>query len=381
MPIAIRSPEARVEVAWFSALCSDDYEFLGVPDGALRSSFAHCRDICLAADRLGYQNILLPSSYQVGQDPLTFAAGMAPQLEQLSLLVAIRCGEIHPPMLARALASLDHMLRGRLTINIISSDLPGLKEDSAMRYQRSREVVEILKQGWSQERIRYQGHFYDLDLPSEPVVPYQQKGGPLLYFGGYSEDARELCAEHCDVYLMWPDTEEGLQTTMQDLSERAARHGRKIDFGLRIHMIVRESEEEARAAAERLVSRLDDAKGLEIKARAQDAASLGVAKQDALRAASEDDYIEPMVWSGIGRARSGCASALVGSPEQILTKMRRYMDMGIRAFVLSGYPHLEECERFARWVLPHLPTVRLAEAQGRIPAEEPPTPLARGERR
>src|SRR5688572_4530817 len=158
--VAIRSPNTTgVEVAWFSALCADDYEFMGVPDGRLRSSWENCRDIVLAAERLGFNNILLPSGYVPGQDTLTFAGGMAALTERISLLVAIRCGEYHPPMLARAIASLDHMLRGRLTINIISSDMPGLTESSTARYQRSREVIQILKQAWTQDRIRFTGNF------------------------------------------------------------------------------------------------------------------------------------------------------------------------------------------------------------------------------
>lgn len=379
--IKIRTPDPRVEVSWFSALCSDDYEFLGVPDGDLRSSWAHCRDILLTADRLGYQNILLPSSYQVGQDPITFAAGVAPLAEQISLLVAVRMGEIHPPMLARSLSSLDHMLEGRLTVNIISSDLPGTKLDSPTRYRRSREVVQILKQAWTQERIQFDGEFYQLDLPTEPVKPYQQNGGPLLYFGGFSDAAQELCAEFCDVFLMWPDTEPGLEKTMIKMSQRAEKFGRELDFGLRIHMIVRETEEEARAAASRLVSKLDDDKGEEIKNRAQDAKSLGVTRQVGLRKDSDDEgYIEPHLWTGIGRARSGCASALVGSPEQIRKQLQRYIDMGIRAFIFSGYPHIQECELFAKHVLPHLDTCRMSVVQGRTPEATPATPLTHGPR-
>jgi alkanesulfonate monooxygenase len=368
-------------VSWFSALCSDDYELLGVPDGDLRSSFTHCSEIVRSADRLGFDNVLLPSSYQVGQDPLVFAGGLAPQLEQMSLLVALRCGEVHPPMLARAISSLDHMLEGRLTLNIISSDLPGTTVESQARYRRSGEVIEILKQAWSRQRIDFEGEFFRIELDTtDPVKPYQQNGGPLLYFGGYSEAARRLCAEHCDVYLMWPDTEDGLRGTMSDLARRAAEHGRRLDFGLRIHVIVRETEAAARAAAERLVSRLDDAVGAEIKHRAQDSRSAGVARQDELRAAA-GDWIEPGIWSGIGRARSGCGSAIVGDPAQVLAKLERYLDMGIRAFILSGYPHLDECQRFADLVLPHLPRCRLAEVQGRLPATTPATPLTHAPRR
>ncbi|HVU08967.1 MAG TPA: LLM class flavin-dependent oxidoreductase [Verrucomicrobiae bacterium] len=373
--VSIRTPEPAVEVGWFSALCNEDYEFLGVPDGQYRSSFEHCSDIVQTADRLGYQNILMPSSFNAGQEPLTFAGATAVLTEQIHFLVAVRMGEIHPPMLARHLSTLDHILKGRLTVNIISSDLVGVTESNEDRYARSDEVVQILKQAWTQDRIKFKGRFYDLDLPAEPVKPYQQNGGPLLYFGGISDPAKDLCAKHCDVFLMWPEPEENLYATMTDLSQRAAAYGRKIDFGLRIHVIVRETEQAARDAATRLMSKFDATKGAEIRARSQDNKSAGVLRQDELRAKSKDDYIEPHVWSGIGRGRSGCGSALVGTPEQILNKLQRYIAMGIRAFIFSGYPHKEEAELFARHVLPSLKTTKLSVAQGRVPATTPITPL------
>lgn len=368
--VPIRAAELdALEIAWFAPLCSDDYRYLGQPDPALASTFAHTSSIAKLADTLGFNNILCPSSYQQGQDTLTFAAGVAPMLRQLSLLVAVRCGEVHPPMLARALASLDHMLAGRLTINIISSDLPGTELDSPRRYQKSREVIELLKACWSQDRIDMQGEFYRFaGLSTEPARPLQTNGGPLLYFGGLSEDARVLAAQHCDVFLMWPETEERLLAIMQDMSARAAAFDRRLDFGLRVHVIVRETEAAARAHAESLVSKLDDAVGQKIKARAQDANSLGVARQSEMRSmADSEGYVEPHLWTGIGRARSGCGSALVGDPEQILAKLKRYQDMGIRAFVLSGYPHHDEAEYFARLVLPRLKTGKLADFYRRIP--------------
>jgi alkanesulfonate monooxygenase len=387
-PPPIRTREPRVEVAWFSALCGDDYEFLGVPDGTLRSSFNHCSSIVRRADELGYQNILMPSGWACGQETLPFSAATAVLTKQINHLVAVRMGEIHPPMLARHLATIDHILEGRLTVNIISSDLPGMREESSVRYARSREVIEILKQCWTgteppkggttnaRPALHHRGRFYQLDLSTTaPAAPYQQNGGPLLYFGGISPDAVQLCAEHCDVFLMWPETEERLSETMHLVAKKAAALERVIDYGLRIHVIVRETESEARDAARRLLSRLDPAKGLEIKARAQDHQSAGVRRQDELRAKSQDDYIEPFIWSGIGRARSGCASAIVGDPEQVLAKLQRYIAMGIRALILSGYPHLTECELFARYVLPRLDTCKLNEVQGRKPKTTPATPL------
>jgi len=273
-------------------------------------------------------------------------------------------------------------LAGRLTINIISSNMPGENLDSAGRYQRSREVIEILKQAWTQEQIDYSGDFFKIKLDTtDPVKPYQQNGGPLLYFGGYSPPGKDLCAEHCDVYLMWPDTEENLLGHMEDLSTRAAAYERTIDFGLRVHMIVRETETEAHAAADKLVSKLDDDFGTEIRNRAQDAKGLGVALQTQAReSADEYGFVEPLLWTGIGRARSGCGAALVGNPDQIKAKLQRYTEMGIRSFIFSGYPHVEECELFARYVLPDLKTISLPQEQGRIPASVPATPLGAGQR-
>ncbi len=382
-PPAIRTVTRQAEIAWFAALCADDYEFLGVPDDRLRSSYDHCGNLVRRADALGYQNILLPSGWIAGQDPMPFAAAMAAQTKQISQLVALRMGEVWPPMLARAIATVDHIAQGRLTLNIISSDLPGLKESNEDRYARSSEIIQILQKLWATDGpLEWHGRFYNFNLPTcEPAKPFQQNGGPLLYFGGISPLAQELCAKHCDVFLMWPETEDRLAATMSAMSARAAQHGRTIDFGLRIHLIVRETEAAARAAAKRLISKLDLAQGQAIKARSLDAKSAGVLRQDELRALADTDlFIEPHIWSGIGLARSGCGSAIVGDPDQVLAKLNRYLDMGIRAFIFSGYPHAEECELFAKHVLPRLPTCRLNEVQHRrVP--NPVTPLTTAPRK
>ncbi|MFM8890998.1 MAG: LLM class flavin-dependent oxidoreductase [Planctomycetia bacterium] len=374
--IPIRTSQRCCEVAWFAALCGDDYEFLGVPDGRLRSSYAHCGDIVRRADSAGFQNILLPSGWIAGQDALSFAALIGPQTAGINLLVALRMGEVWPPMLARAIATLDHALDGRLCLNIISSDLPGMKESNETRYARSSEIIRILQGLWSTDGpFTWEGEFYRFSLPTtEPAKCFQQNGGPLLYFGGISPAAQDLCARHCDVFLMWPEPEERIFETMRSVAERAAAYGRRIDFGFRGHVIVRESEASARAAADRLISRLDRAKGEEIKRRSLDATSAGVLRQDALREAAGSLWLEPHLWSGVGLARSGCGSAIVGDPDQVLAKLERYVDMGVRSFILSGYPHLDECDLFARHVLPRLPGCRLNELQHRRVAA-PVTPL------
>ena len=371
-----------VEVSWFSALCSDDFQYLGVPDGALRSSWAHCSDIVKKAEAQGFRNILCPSSYQVGQDTLSFVAGCAPITEKINLLAAVRCGEMQPIMLARTIATLDHMLEGRLTVNIISSDFPGEKADSAFRYQRSREVVEILKQAWTQDEINYQGQVYNFSgLTTDPAKPYQT-GGPLLYFGGYSPAALELCGQHCDVYLMWPEPKQQIAERMRAVNAVAERYERSLDYGLRVHVIVRDTEQEAREYAQHLVSKLEDDAGRAIRERALDSTSLGVAHQAKNRdLADMEGFVEPHLWTGVGRARSGCGAAIVGSTDQVLSELESYQKMGIRAFILSGYPHMEECEHFGTRVMPQLNTCSLPQAYGRQPNTNPLTPLGAGERR
>ncbi|MEI8609118.1 LLM class flavin-dependent oxidoreductase [Enterovibrio sp. Hal110] len=274
-------------------------------------------------------------------------------------------------------------MKGRLTLNVISSDFPGQKEDSAFRYRRSKEVVEILRQAWTQDEIRYQGEIYNLsDLSTDPVRPYQQNGGPLLYFGGYSPDALELCGSECDVYLMWPETQDMLANRMRAVNEVAQRHNRTLDYGLRVHMVVRDTEAEAKEYAESLVSKLDDEFGRSIKERALDATSLGVALQSKQREdADKFGYTESNLWTGVGRARSGCGAALVGSVDQVLTKIEEYQKMGIRAFIFSGYPHKDECEIVGQKILPHLKTCSMPEEYGRVPATTPATPLGVGERK
>lgn len=368
-----------VEISWFAPLCNGDDDFLGNRNPKYKSNWYNTKNIVEAADKLGYKNILCPSSYQVGQDTLTFIAGMAPLTKEINFLAAIRCGEIHPPMLARTIATLDHMLEGRLTLNIISSDLPGTELDSKERYLRSKEVIEILKQCWTKDRLDFNGKYYQFDLPTQPVRPYQQNGGPLLYFGGYSEAGMELCAEHCDVYLMWPETENKLAELMKNISERAKKYNRTVQFGLRVHVIVRETEEEAQSYADNLISKLDLSLGENIKNRSQDAKSLGVARQTELREKSDNKFfVEPNLWTGIGLARSGCGAAIVGNPDQVITKIEKYQKMGIRSFIFSGYPHHQECKIFAKLVLPKINTVSLAEAFGRVPKSTPESPLGNG---
>ncbi len=354
MTAAANAAASSCEVSWFSALCDDDYEFLGVPDPALASSWEHCRNIVLTADKCGYDNILLPSGYQLGVDTTVFAAAIAPLVKQIRLLMAVRIGEDWPPQLARRIATLDRILGGRLTVNIISSDLPGEVMDGIPRYARTVEAMKILKTLLNGEHLSHQGEHYQIEIDPPRMTTVSGKCPPL-YFGGLSPVARDAAAEAADVYLMWPDTMDKVREVVADMRARAAAKGRTLKFGYRAHVIVRETEAEARAYADRLLSKLDAATGDAIRNKSLDAKNFGVNRQAELRSAADGDgFVEEHLWTGIGRARSGCGAAIVGDPDQVLAKLRAYQAEGMEAFILSGYPHAAECDLFARHVLPHL---------------------------
>lgn len=343
-----------MEVSWFSALCDDDYRYLGVHDPELKSSWSHCRNITRAADENGYDNILLPSGYALGIDSVSFAGGIAALTQNIKLLVAVRCGELVVPQLARQLATLDQMLDGRLTINIISSDIPGETLPSVPRYQRTRETMHVLRALLNGESINYAGEFIQLEL-DPPAVKTKSGRCPLQYFGGLSEPARDVAAECADVFLMWPDTVPTVQALLDDMRARAAKHNRTLRFGYRVHVIVRETEGEAIDYANNLLTHLDAKEGAAIRARSLDSTSTGVSRQGELRESANDDgFAEEHLWTGIGRARSGCGAAIVGDPDQVLKKLKAYEAMGIEAVILSGYPHQAECDLFAKYVLPQL---------------------------
>ncbi len=350
-----KASDHPVEVAWFSALCDDDYEFLGVPDPALRSSWRHCADIVAEARIHGFDNILLPSGYELGIDAIAFAGGIAASLgATMRMLVAVRMGEMWPPQLARQIATLSQMCDGKLTINIISSDLPGATLASEPRYRRTLEAMMILRDLLNNRPVDTHGEFFDITL-RPPTASAAIERAPLFYFGGLSEAAREVAAQAADVYLMWPETEKAAAELITDMTARAAVHGRTLKFGFRSHVVVRDTEANARQAAALLLSKLDEEQGNRIRLQSLDSGSVGVSRQRDLRNASDDDgYVEPHLWTGIGRARSGCGAAIVGNPQQVHAKLLRYRDLGIDSFILSGYPHLDECRRFGSMVLPLL---------------------------
>ncbi len=345
---------SHLELAWFAALCDDDYEQLGVPSTELLSGYEHCAAIVHAADRAGFDSILMPSGYALGIDTVVFTAAIARSTQHIRPIVAVRMGEVWVPQLARQLATLDQLLAGRMVVNIISSDLPGEALPSAPRYRRTLEHMHALRTLLDGQPLVAAGEFVNVSV-APPRVGTVGGHAPPMYFGGLSEDAREVAAATADVYLMWPDTMDGIAALLADMRQRAARHGRTLRFGYRVHVVVRETEALAHAAAQHLIANIDPEVGDAIRDRSLDSGSVGVRAQAALRNAADlEGFVEPHLWTGIGRARSGCGAAIVGDPGQVAAKIRGYQALGIETFILSGYPHLAECERFAALVMPLL---------------------------
>jgi alkanesulfonate monooxygenase len=348
------------EIGWFGALCDDDYEFLGLPDEGLASSWEHCRAITIAAESYGYDTILLPSGYGLGLDSVAFAAAVATQTEHINLLLAVRMGELVVPQLARQLTTIDQIAGGRLMLNIISSNVPGEALPGPDRYGRTLEFMAALRTLMSGQPLDMSGRFVDLVI-DPPRVSMDSGRCPPFYFGGLSEEAKACAAAGADVYLMWPDTPAAVAAVVDDMKDRAEALGRTLRFGWRSHVIVRETEDEARAAARRLLSRLDPATGRSIRDRSLDSASTGVARQAELRdEADGEGYVGRHLWTGIGQARSGAGAAIVGDPDQVLAALVELREAGVDSFILSGYPHLHECDLFGRHVLARMDHAPLA---------------------
>jgi alkanesulfonate monooxygenase len=341
-----------LEVSWFAPACWGDTAKLGVFDPTRPASFAYNQRVIGLADRLGFRNVLIPSSYVPGMDPWMLAAALGPQTQATRLLPAVRVGEFDPPMFARAAKGLQEAMGGRLTINIISSDRAGESLSSEDRYRRTGEAMALLRSFWSDEHVAFEGEWWTYDLSTAPT---RTTAPPPMYFGGTSEPARAVAAEHADCYLMWIETVAATAELVADLRARAAAFGRTLRFGLRTHVIVRETEAAAREAAAELVRELDPDIGRRLKASSHDHQSEGVRRQDQLRAAAGDDgFVEEALWAGIGVARSGVGAAITGSVEQVVAKLRAYADLGIESFILSGDPLDEEAERVAELLLPRL---------------------------
>ena len=321
--------------------------------------FRYFKEIATAADRLGYGGVLLPTG-QNCEDSWITASGLAVATETLRYLVALRPGVTSPAFAARQTAALDRLSEGRLLLNVVvGGDAVELAGDGLFiahdeRYAQAAEFIEIWRRMLAGESVTFEGRHYRVEGARLDFAPVQAPRPPL-YFGGSSEAGQDLAVEEVDTYLTWGEPPAGVAEKIAAVRAKAAARGRTLRFGLRIHIIVRETEDEAWAAANRLIAQVSDATIEAAQQRFATMDSVGQQRMAALHGGRRDRLvIGPNLWAGVGLVRKGAGTALVGDPKSVAARLREYQDLGVDTFICSGYPHLEEAYRVAELVFPEL---------------------------
>ena len=382
-----------MDILWYIPTHAD-MRYLGAEEGARTANFDYMRQIAIAADSLGYYGVLVPTGRSC-EDPWIVASSLIGATRDLRFLVALRPGLMQPALAARMTATLDRLSQGRLLINLVPGGDPqelagdGVFLDHSTRYAVSSEFVraweQLLQASHEEESVDFLGeHFHLKD--GKLLFPPVQRQRPPLYFGGSSGPAHDLAARAVDTYLTWGEPLAAVREKIVDVRERAANYGRTVKFGVRLHVIVRETEEEAWNAAERLISRLDDEAVERAQATFEKMDSVGQQRMIELRKgtgrARADLEISPNLWAGVGLTRGGAGTALVGDPDQVEARLREYEALGVDSFVLSGYPHLEEAYRVAELLFPRLgvagrgalPGRKITGPFGGVPTKSAPRP-------
>ena len=366
-----------MKIPWFIPTHGDS-RYLGTTKGARVADHAYFKQIAIAADSLGYEGVLIPTGRSC-EDSWILAASLIDATRQLKFLVALRPGLVAPTQSARMAATLDRLSGGRLLVNLVTGgDAEELAGDGqflshAERYEESAEFIRI----WREVLARsHDGQSFDFDgkhlqvKGAKLLFPPPNRPWPPVFFGGSSEAAHELAAEQVDTYLTWGEPPAAVAAKVADVRARAATHGRALQFGIRLHVIVRETEDEAWRAAAELVSQLDEKTVAAAQAKFAQMDSVGQRRMAELHQGRFDRNdvrkgleIAPNLWAGVGLVRGGAGTALVGNPQQVADRIKEYAALGLEYFVLSGYPHLDEAHRFAELVFPLLPL----ELQRKLP--------------
>src|ERR1700728_4154454 len=355
------SPERdrNMELFWFLPTHGDG-RYLGSAEQARTVNYGYLKQIAQAADQLGFQGVLLPTGRSC-EDAWVVASSLVPVTTRLKFLVAIRPGITSPTAAARMAATFDRLSEGRLLINVVTGGDPdealgdGVFLTHDERYEVTEEFLQIWREAVAGNAISLNGKHLHVEN-AKVLYPAIQKPHPPLYFGGSSKVAYGLAARQVDVYLTWGEPLQQVEEKINTVRRLAAEQGRSVRFGIRLHVIVRETEKEAWNAADDLIRYLDD----ETIAKAQKAFanfdSEGQRRMAQLHSGSRDKLeVSPNLWAGVGLVRGGAGTALVGDPATVAQRMREYADLGIETFILSGYPHLEEAYRVADLLFPHLP--------------------------
>jgi len=353
------TPESpRPNILWFLPTHGDS-RYLGTTLGGRNVDFSYLRQIAEAADRLGYYGVLLPTGRSC-EDSWVVASSVAPWTERLRYLVAVRPGLQTPTVAARMTATLDRITSGRLLINVVTGGDPvenkgdGIFLDHGERYEVTREFLNVYRSLLAGETVNADGKHISIEngrLLFEPV----QNGGPPLYFGGSSDAGIDVAVDTVDKYLTWGEPPRQVAEKLGRVKAAAEARGRKVSFGIRLHVIVRETNEDAWRAADELIQYVSDDTIIAAQKIFARMDSVGQRRMAELHGGRRDQLeISPNLWAGVGLVRGGAGTALVGDPQTVAARIREYQDIGIDTFILSGYPHLEEAYRFAELVFPLL---------------------------
>lgn len=355
--MSIAAPAA--DILWFLPTHGDG-RYLGTGVGARHVTLGYLGQIARAADELGYFGVLLPTGKSC-EDSWVVASAMVPLTRRLRFLVAVRPGLNEPSMSARMAATLDRLSEGRLLINVVAGGDPaelrgdGVWLDHDARYEATDEFLTIWRRLMTGETVNFRGKHMAIE-GGKLLFPPVQSPYPPLYFGGSSPAGQQVATDHVDVYLTWGEPPADVGQKIADMRAKAAAQGRTLSFGIRLHVIVRETAEAAWREAEALISHVDDATIATAQKAFSKFDSVGQQRMARLHGGRRDKLeVSPNLWAGVGLVRGGAGTALVGDPHQVAARMREYMDLGIDRFIMSGYPHLEECYRFAELVFPLLP--------------------------
>ena len=355
-----------MQIFWFLPTHGDS-RYLGTSEGARPIDLAYLQQIAGAADNLGYEGVLIPTGRSC-EDPWVIASSLIGATRKLKFLVAVRPGLHQPSLAARMAATFDRLSGGRLLVNLVTGgdqaelEGDGVYLDHAARYEQSAEFIriwrEIIARSHDGQSFDYEGKHLSVK-GAKLLYPPVQKPYPPVWFGGSSAAAHDLAAEQVDAYLTWGEPPAEVAKKIADVRARAERKGRKVEFGIRLHVIVRETEDAAWKAAEELISRVDDETVIRAQAAFARMDSEGQRRMAALHAGGAkrsraDLEIAPNLWAGVGLVRGGAGTALVGDAKTVAARIEEYAALGLDKFILSGYPHLEEAYRFAELVFPLL---------------------------
>jgi alkanesulfonate monooxygenase len=361
--MAATVPE-KISVFWYLPTTGDS-RYLGTTEGARQVDLAYLKQLAIAADALGYYGVLIPTGTAC-EDSWVIASALVPFTERLRFLVAVRPGLQPPTLAARMTATLDRISNGRLLVNVVTGGDPvenkgdGIHLSHAERYALTEEYLKIFKALLAGEHVTHKSRFLDIE-DAHVLYPPVQTPHPPLYFGGSSPEGHRVAAKTIDKYLTWGEPPAAVAGKIRDVRDLADKAGRAVTFGIRLHVIVRETTEDAWAAADRLISKVSDAAIAEAQTIFARMDSVGQSRMAALHGGRRDRLeISPNLWAGVGLTRGGAGTALVGDPATIAERIDEYRRVGIDSFIFSGYPHLEEAHRFAELVFPLLPLAHRA---------------------